>query len=234
MLYPHPYVLNPVPVPKRRQSLRLWLNPDDASTHETSGGLVERIFDASGHGNHAVKALDSERPTIGLLNGRKILVFNTDDKMTGTTLLTGDQDFTVFAVVRKVTAPSSGNAYFTIGTDISYGLSVGASPNLFPGVLNGGIAWHSEPGGLADGSVVRQTMRRDEAIDTLYYTRGDLVSLSWVNNPGPTPYGVYTLGRHGASTQSVDICELIFCFENMHESYRSEINKYLNDRWGTT
>lgn len=217
----------------------LWIEPSWGVTTNSLGGITF-LADRSGNGNHLSQTSNTFCPLWypNAINGRPAIVFDgTDDVLNGlTTLLTGDVDFTLFGVAKKTgSGHASGVAYFQIGTDKHFGVSLGAAGGGTDkaGILNGGIAWTAEPSTLANGTVVRQTLYR-AAAGTTYYERNNGVTLSSGTAPGATPYGVFHLGRQasgGSGYQNVSVGEIVFYKRLLNYTERAYVNTYLDKKW---
>lgn len=216
----------------------LWL---DATTGITlNGSYVSGWADQSGNGRN-VTAATNKQPlySAAAVNGLAGLTFDgVDDRMTGAApLLAGDTDFTMYAVVKKLAASGTGGtAYFSIGTDKSYGLSIGSTSSnaTKPGYLNGGVAWQVEAPDLANNSVVWQELRRTGG-GTNNYLRSGGATLSSSTAPVAAPYGNFSIGSHsgsGTSFQNMIVCELVFFTSVLSAGNRTLMQTYLATRWG--
>ncbi len=91
--------------------LRLWLDPSDASTIQTSGGLVTQWDDKSGFGNHATQTDPNRQPVVGVgvLGGQNAIRLDaagvgnftssaTDDGLLINPAFSLDRAYTVFLV----------------------------------------------------------------------------------------------------------------------------------------
>lgn len=222
----------------------LWLDASDVSTITLDGSNnVSGWADKSGYGRHAVMATVNKRPayTVGAINSLNVVTFDgVDDVMSGATLLAADTDFTMFAVVKKLGASSvSGTSYFHLGTDKSFGLSLGSTGanNNKGAYLNGGVAWRVEGGAdIANGTVVRQQLSKVAgAGGTASYVRKGGFTLTNAETPGATPYGVYNIGSQttgGTSYQNLQLCEAIFFERLLSAGEITLIQNYLDTKWG--
>jgi hypothetical protein len=190
-----PYLLNPgVFSPLSIPNLGLWLDAADSSTITLDGSNnVEEWRDKSGNLRHATQASALLRPNYqaATINGLNAVTFDAvDDAMNGATLLASDLPFTLFGVVRKNAAATLGQvAYFVIGTDKSFGLSVSANAISFDlsGYLNGTLAWRPGPGvPHANGvTLVQQLSRTPNSTSMLRYPGA--VTHSTVELSAPLP-----------------------------------------------
>jgi hypothetical protein len=159
--------------------------------------------------------------------------------MTGTTLLTSDSEFTIMSVVRKEGAAgdaTAGCAYFMIGTDKSFGTSIGLFGAVNDGGwLNGDVAWRSgSTTDLSNSTIYRQTLRRTGGVT--YYSLAPLGhTANATESPTATPYGVYRLGRHSTNflvKQPLSILEIVFCTASLSTDEQSDFATYSAARWG--
>lgn len=227
--------------PASLTGLALWLKADAGTTLDGSNNLTDWA-DQSGNGNHATQATVNLRPNlvanlVGSLPG--VRFDGTDDCMTGTTLLASDSDFTIMSVVRKEGPAgdiNGGCAYFIIGTDKSFGPSVGLFNAVNKGGwLNGGVAWNTGSAtDLSSGNVFRQTLRRTGGVT--YYSLAPLShTANATESPAATPYGVYRLGRHSTASavkQPLSILEIVFCTASLSTDEQNSFATYSLARWG--
>lgn len=239
--------------PRAIPNLAAWWDASFASTvfdaasggsvQSADDGLVARLEDRSGNGNHCTQSgADTIKPILktGQINGRNVLRFDgTDDRMNFTGI--DANVFTVLIIGRKW---NSSNDTF-IGVSHSSGVSF-ALPYI-PVDLTGLGTYVSRQTTGTNGSFAGSTTRQLERTTAFQVTAtstiglwvdGNVVSLNdsgTLNNNAASVFNVISARatNSGAVFGKQEIGEVLFYSRVLSDTERQAAERYLKAKWGT-
>lgn len=221
-----------------------WWDASDAASITASGGLVSQINDKSGLAAHASQGTSGSRPTLvsNALNGRSVLRFDGGDALLGNFASTiSTNAYSVFAVC-KVTVGGNNFRVFSVAGAAS---SDFASGSIIPCCQNAGVfgqlsAYDGVAGnvgavsgfaGYALFSGVRGSTTVTNAADGIKVAPASTTLTTPVTRFG---IGAPAQGISGGALWNGDIAEVIYYSAALSDTDRARVEKYLQQKWGTT
>ena len=220
---------------------RLWLDAADQTSITLSGSSVTQWSDKSGTGNNATASTGTVTTNSTRINGLNTIRFNTSSFLNISSFVM-TSNFSVFAVLRGVSAQGSGNAgYFFLGN--------GAQPSFFVYTLQPQYVNISGPYSAwvaSTGETNWYMPSSDFFLDKPGFIYTDNNS-SFVNGsqltfnpnraavPNTITAGTYSIqvgGRVQADSLAFDFAECIFYNRTITTTERQQVEGYLAHKWG--
>ena len=208
----------------------LWLDSSDPSTFTYSSGVVvSQWADKSGNGRHFVQATPANQPSrSGTLNGLDAVVFDgVNDRLTCSSWAM-TRPVTVFLVARNTAAPSTQRRVFTTATEGTVRLSTSGLVEMWQGSL----LTTSDSWGTTTAHQI--TALFNSSSSKIIVDGGTPVS----GDAGGTAFSAGGTSAIGSFTSSIElwqgeIAELIIYSREMFGTERTDIETYLQAKWGT-